>query len=149
TVGANGDWTQPAGNSACIAAWDVSVRNKNNTEWIKGRVYTNVMNMVLPIDLSLSQSFFGTVYALTKDGYVYRINGNGFQGIYYTFLVNNVGFYAPDLPADEQWDGADWLAANPTPLPSYKSFDYSNYDQLVGTKKWLQDPRIEDTPTGI
>src|SRR5690606_38767322 len=143
-------FTQPNTTSTTtIAAWDVSVRDAANTRWIPGRVYTNVMNMTLNTsNVDANRSFFGTVYALTKDGYVYRVKGNGFQGMYYTFLINNVGFYAPDLPGNA-WTAAQWKAATPTTLPSYKSFNYSTYSDIITDGPWLQDPRTEDTSTGI
>ncbi len=91
TVSANSNWTQ-ATNSNEIAAWDVSVINTANTGFVAGRVYTNVINFNMGTTSPNSNGFYGILYALTKDGYIYRVNNNGNNGMYFTFFVNNNGF---------------------------------------------------------
>ncbi|RYD95772.1 MAG: hypothetical protein EOP54_15210, partial [Sphingobacteriales bacterium] len=89
TVGTNvGGGT--TGALASISAWDVSVINTANNAFIAGRVYTNVLNLDIPNLNSIG--FYGILYVLTKDGYVYKISNNGNNGIAFTFFVNNVGF---------------------------------------------------------
>ncbi len=87
---ADANWTQP--NTSGIMAWDVSVINSTNTGFIKGRVYTNVLNLSNGNQDVPNKGFDGIVYVLTKDGYTYRVNNNNNNGIWYTFYVNNNGF---------------------------------------------------------
>ncbi|QAA81264.1 hypothetical protein EI546_05770 [Aequorivita sp. H23M31] len=87
---ANANWVQP--NTAAIMAWDISVINSTNTGFIQGRVYTNVLNLSNGNQDVVNKGFDGIVYVLTKDGYTYRVNNNGNNGIWFTFYVNNNGF---------------------------------------------------------
>ncbi|HLW50247.1 MAG TPA: hypothetical protein VKZ78_04695, partial [Sphingobacteriaceae bacterium] len=98
-IAANANWTQ-ANNTIYIQAWDISVSNAAGTEWIPGRTWTNVLNMDI---FSITQSgqswifsnvggFYGKAYVLTKDGYVYRVDNNGNNGITFSFFSNNNGF---------------------------------------------------------
>ncbi|MGJ1421984.1 DUF7507 domain-containing protein [Sphingobacterium spiritivorum] len=91
-VAAGADWEQPLG--MYIAAWDVSVRNAANTAWLPGRVYTNVLNLYINSGRlsNADGAFYGKNYVLTDDGYVYRVDGNGSNGIAFTSFVNNKGF---------------------------------------------------------
>lgn len=91
TVNANDDWTQ-ASTDLGIAAWDVSVVNTAKTGFIAGRVYTNVLNLSNGSSNPQSNGFYGNVFVRTKDGYTYRVNNNGNNGMYFTFFVNNNGF---------------------------------------------------------
>lgn len=94
TILANGNWTQ--GDNAGIFAWDVSVINAANSGFIQGRVYTNVLNLTNGTSNPQSNGFHGVLYPLTKDGYTYKVNNNGNNGMYFTFFVNNNGFLKPD-----------------------------------------------------
>lgn len=93
-------WTQATDNGADnlnIAAWDVSVRNNagNASQWIPGRVYVNLLHLYLPQDGTNFTSGYGfgaTMYTLTKDGYVYRVNNNGNYGVGFAYFANNNGF---------------------------------------------------------
>lgn len=130
-VAANAGWTQPTDNRY-IAAWDVSVWGSSteggaNDEWKKARVYTNVMNLSISQQWTQAKGFYGKVYPLTKDGWIYRVDNNGSVGVYFTFFVNNKGFYKS---ATEY-------------IPSYKSLDNTAIGALV------QDPRKADTQTGV
>jgi len=119
SVAADAAWTQSA-NSELIAAWDVSVESSGS--WIAGRVYSNVMNL----HISNAQSgFYGQVYALTKDGYIYRVNNNGNNGVGFTFFVNNRGFISNNTS-------------------TYKSMDFSS-----GISSYVQSPLNADTSTDI
>ncbi|SEW12451.1 DUF11 domain-containing protein [Kaistella antarctica] len=123
TILANASWTQ--GDNG-IPSWDVSVINTANTAFIKGRVYTNVLNLSNGNTSSNANGFRGIVYALTDDGFTYRINNNGNNGLYFTFFVNNNGF----------------LGAGGVPL--YKSLNKSNLSNSD-----VQNPLNADTPTHV
>jgi len=91
SVDADVNWTQPV-NTSGIMAWDVSVINTANTGFIPGRVYTNVLNLSNGTAAPATTGFYGVLFTLTKDGYTYRVNNNGNNGMYFTFMVNNNGF---------------------------------------------------------
>ncbi|SDF78077.1 hypothetical protein SAMN05421827_101523 [Pedobacter terrae] len=122
-ISANANWTQATGNTAnYIAAWDVSVRNSENSGWLKGRVYTNVLNLGINNNFTSSAKGFNvTNYILTEDGRAYRVKTNGNNGWAFTFFSNNNGF-----------------AVNG--VATYKSLDASTQDALAG----LHDPRTPD-----
>ncbi|MFA7467750.1 MAG: DUF11 domain-containing protein, partial [Desulfotomaculaceae bacterium] len=74
-----------------------SVRNNagNASQWIPGRVYVNLLHLYLPQDGTNFTSGYGfgaTMYTLTKDGYVYRVNNNGNYGVGFAYFANNNGF---------------------------------------------------------
>ena len=127
-VNANDNWAQTA-NNAGILAWDVSVIDTTNTLFIPGRVYANVLNFSNGTSQVNSNGFFGVMYPLTKDGYTYRVNNNGNNGIYFTFFVNNNGFIDPT-----------------TQLPLYKSLTNTDATFLAGK---VQDPNAADTALNI
>ncbi|WP_293916750.1 MULTISPECIES: Ig-like domain-containing protein [unclassified Sphingobacterium] len=91
-VAADGDWSQTWDTS--IAAWDISVRDEDDHNWISGRVYTNVLNLHLNSGQMANKqgAFFGKYLVLTHDGFVYKVDGNGSNGIAFTSFVNNMGF---------------------------------------------------------
>jgi hypothetical protein len=123
-TGAATSLSQPS-NSSYVAGWDVSVINTTNTDFIKGRVYTNVLNM--SVASSTTTGFYGLVYVLTKDGYTYRVNNNGNNGIYFTFFVNNNGFVNAT-----------------TKVPIYKSLNTT-----TGIGNQVHDPNLADTDVSI
>ncbi len=88
----NWDNWNSSGSSSLIAAWDVSVINSAQTGFITGRVYANVLNMRINESSKASEGFYGQMYVLTKDGYIYRVNNNGDNGIVFSFFVNSNGF---------------------------------------------------------
>lgn len=122
-IAANADWSQ-SNNSALIAAWDVSVEASGS--WISGRVYTNVIN--LHISSSQTTGFYGNMYALTKDGYIYKVSNNGNNGVGFTFFINNNGFFTDTT----------------NNIPAYKSKDFSN-----GISSYVQSPLAADTTQNI
>lgn len=91
---ANADWVQ-ANSDITIHAWDVSVINTGGTDFIKGRVYANILNLTTGTESPNANGFRGIVYGLTDDGFIYRVNNNGNNGMYFSFFINNNGFIAP------------------------------------------------------
>lgn len=119
----NSNWSQ-SNNSAGIIAWDVSVTNSTRNAFISGRVYANVLNLSNGYQSPDSVHWYGKVYALTRDGYTYRVTSNGSNGMYFTFFINNNGFLDSDG------------------FPLYKSLDGSTASFLSGK---VQDPNTADT----
>ncbi|MDY0932317.1 DUF6923 family protein [Chryseobacterium sp. CFBP8996] len=128
-IAATGNWTQGT-TTANIAAWDVSVRN--STGWINGRVYANQFNFILSSSFTAAKSFYGKNYVLTKDGYIYRVNNNGSNGIAFISYVNSKGFV--DINNKQ----------------SYKSANTSSITTITPTNPTKsQDPRDVDGPMGL
>ena len=90
-IPANADWVQP--DNSFIVAFDVSVRDAGNIQFLKGRVYTNVFSGILG---TFNVGFNGIFNILTSDGYQYTLNNNGQAGNGFTFFVNNKGFRNAD-----------------------------------------------------
>ncbi|RQO73830.1 hypothetical protein DBR43_00005, partial [Pedobacter sp. KBW06] len=112
---ATANWSQPDltdENINLIAAWDVSVRASTATEWLKGRVFANVLNLHLNGTFLKSRAYFATHYILTKDGRAYRVQTNGSNGVGFTFFSNSNGF-----------------AVNSVPI--YKSLNESSYEGIL------------------
>jgi len=118
-VASAADWTQPSG--IYITAFDVSVRNTENTAFIPGRVYTNVFSGILG---TFNVGFNAILNILTKDGYQYTFNNNGQAGNGFTFFVNNKGF------------------RNANGSASYQSVDDISAPNV-------QDPRGDDSETDV
>src|SRR5690554_5494811 len=133
---ANSNWTQ-ASNSNFIWAWDISVANSAGNDWVKGRVFTTVLNMD---NASFRNSgnfpflsnggFYGNFKILTRDGYVYNVNNNGMNGISFTFMVNNRGFHSLGDPN----------------TPSYQSIIAETVNQVTSR---YHDPRISDAEAAV
>ncbi len=130
------DWNGSRdGKSTHIGAWDVSVINTAKTGYIKGRVYANLLNMRIEGSSSASQGFYGKMYVLTKDGYTYRVDNNGNNGILFAFFVNNNGF----VKGKQSNGSIDY-----TPL--YKSL--KTVDEAVNDNK-IWDPTGPDNEQNI
>ena len=110
-------------NQPLILAWDVSVREKDLAEtdlatypFKTGRAYTNVFNGHITGDYaSNTGGFNGKFFVLTKDGFAYRVSGNGQVGVGFTFFVNNRGYTT---------------GANGTGTSTYKSLNYSSAPKI-------------------
>ena len=83
---ADADWPLYPKDYYLIAAWDVSVIDSNNINFINGRVYTNVFNFAVSDNKVGS---YAKIYALTKDGFQYRVSLNGINGIVFLFFANS------------------------------------------------------------
>ncbi len=94
---ADADWALYIKSYNLVSAWDISVINTSNTGFITGRVFTNVFNFGLSKDDS--NGSYAKIYALTKDGYIYKISLNGMNGINSTFFVNSTGVKDPSSGA--------------------------------------------------
>jgi len=137
---ANGNWGQHSSTNV-IAAWDVSVINTASNGFEKGRVYTNVLNM--RVESSTSNGFEGLVYVLTKDGYVYEVDNNGNNGIYFTFFVNNNGF------VDKTLQTPIYKSLNTTVGIADQVHNPNNADQgtHITHKLFYTNPLTADLPT--
>jgi gliding motility-associated-like protein/uncharacterized repeat protein (TIGR01451 family) len=127
-VSATANWTQGTlqnGTADVIAAWDVSVRS--GTNWISGRVYTNVLNLVVKDSFTEGKSYYAVHYVLTKDGRAYKIRTNGNNGVGFTFFSNSNGF-----------------AINS--IPTYKSLNFSERASII---PFTHDPRIPDEGNNV
>ncbi len=128
-------WNSVNTKSTHIGAWDVSVINTAKTGYIKGRVYANLLNMRIEGSSSASYGFYGKMYVLTKDGYTYRVDNNGNNGILFAFFVNNNGF----VKGKQSNGSIDY-----TPL--YKSL--KTVDEAVNDSK-IWDPTGPDNEQNI
>src|SRR5690606_19490201 len=127
SITANSNWTQA--NGAEIMAWDVSVVNAAKNAFIPGRVYANVLNLSNGYSITNNNGFYGLVYALTKDGYTYRVDNNGNNGLFFTFHVNNNGLVDRD-----------------TQEPTYRSINSTAANALQGR---VHNPNSADTERHI
>lgn len=123
-------------SNAAIVAWDISVVNTAGTGFIPGRVYATNLNLStggLPSDMTGNNyhnvKWYGKVYVRTNDGYTYRVQHKGSNGIVFAFFSNNLGFYETD---DE---GAL--------ISTYKSVD-AQPGELAGLGKNIHNPNTAD-----
>ncbi|MBB5437997.1 hypothetical protein HDC92_001671, partial [Pedobacter sp. AK017] len=125
-VFADGTWSQ-SNNTPLISAWDVSVCNAVKDKWLRGRVYTNVLNLKLSQNFDDSnKAYNGINYVLTKDGRAYRVKNNGNNGLGFTFFSNNKGF------------------VDATGNPLYKSLNTTDETVIANA---VHDPRAVDDLT--
>ncbi len=80
-----------------VSAWDITVRSGDpNTGTNKpGRVYVDYLAQHMGGNGTVDQ-LFSTIYAVTTDGFVYKIDTNGLDPDGYIFYGNRVGFLDPD-----------------------------------------------------
>jgi hypothetical protein len=117
-VAANAAWTQN-NNVSYVTAFDVSVRNVANIDFIKGRAYMNIFGGTI----GGFNGFNGKFHVLTNDGYIYEVTNKGQAGYIFSFFSNNKGYRnGAGNPIYKSLNGA----TNPIPI---------------------QDPRQNDTAT--
>lgn len=149
----NFSWTatntahQPS-SQPLILAWDVSVRAGGLAEtdlatypFINGRAYTNVFNGHITGDFnSGTGGFYGKFFVLTKDGFAYRVSGNGQVGVGFTFFVNNRGYTTGANGAGN----STYKSLNSSAAPSIK--DPREVDDLNITHKIFFTKPANDLP---
>ena len=143
------NWTENL-NRPYINAFDVSVSNEADDAFIKGRVYANVLNLMMPSsyqNTNYSCEWYTTLYVLTNTGYLYEVKPNGQNGHFSTFFANNKGIQTDPLG----WitDNADYSSSKAIPcyggFASYKSVDASlSNSHFVDNKVPIYDPRRPD-----
>lgn len=143
-------WTEDP-NRPYINAFDVSVSNVADDAFIKGRVYANVLNLMMPSahnNVDFSCQWYTTFYVLTNTGYLYEVKPNGQNGHFSTFFANNKGV---------QTDPLGWINDNSAytsslavscygGFASYKSLDcdVSSNNRFRDNKVPTYDPRRPD-----
>lgn len=142
-------WTEDQ-NLPYINAFDVSVSNKEDNAFIPGRVYANVLNLLMPSaygGTNYNCEWYTTLYVLTNTGYLYEVKPNGQNGHFSTFFANNKGVQINP----EGWvtDNSDFSASKALGcyggLPAYASLT----SELTGNQFKNQrvptfDPRRPD-----
>ncbi|MCR5498282.1 MAG: InlB B-repeat-containing protein [Paludibacteraceae bacterium] len=144
------DWVEDV-NRPYINAFDVSVSNEDDDAFIKGRVYANVLNLMMPSvynNNDFSCQWYSTFYVLTNTGYLYEVKPNGQNGHFSTFFANNKGV---------QTNPVGWINDNSAyssslavscygGFASYKSLDcdVSSNNRFRDSKVPTYDPRRPD-----
>ncbi len=87
------DATQASG----VSVWDITVRSGNLLTGTDkpGRVFVDYLAQ-LSGGNGTSYQIYSALYAVTIDGYVYRVDLNGLDPNGYIFYGNRVGFFDPD-----------------------------------------------------
>jgi len=87
------DATQRSG----VSVWDITVRSGNQLTGADkpGRVFVDYLAQLSGGNGAANQ-IYSTVYAVTVDGYVYRVDMNGLDPNGFIFYGNRVGFFDPD-----------------------------------------------------
>ncbi|MBW4654811.1 MAG: DUF11 domain-containing protein [Kaiparowitsia implicata GSE-PSE-MK54-09C] len=95
-IAAGGDWAQ-ANDQGWVVAWDVTVSQGGalgaGGTPVLGRVFANYLALNMGGQGSL---FNGEVTVLTRDGYRYRVEGNGLDPFGFIFFANREGFLDAD-----------------------------------------------------
>ncbi|MFB9057291.1 gliding motility-associated C-terminal domain-containing protein [Mariniflexile ostreae] len=113
---ANANWSEQNDESSAILAWDVTVFDTADNA-LSGRVYANLLAQYV------GGPYYGIMYVLTNDGYVYKVNNNGQYGVGFMSFSNNKGLTT---------------GTGDNATPSYKSLN--DFGSGVPTK----DPREPD-----
>lgn len=155
-------WIQSDGSSA-ICAWDASVRSAGGVI-ITGRVFTNVLNMYVT-----RNDYRGKLFVKTKDGYTFKVNNNGLDGLGFVTFVNNKGLTTNgndnDLPLYKSVAGTrfktDFFTWDPRADDGASSFTHKMFYQLPasdlpvssnmsgGKSTWLNPVKIKPEITNI
>ncbi len=131
------NWTQQI-NSPYISAWDISVCNNAGTAWISGRVFSTVLNMGMDQNFTSGRGFESEVYVLTKDGYKYKVDNNGQQGMWFTFYTNNKGFKnlttnAPIYKSVNSSSTSDFFSHNPNAADTQSDITHKIFYTIPAT----------------
>lgn len=87
-----------------VGAWDITVtENETATEPITGRTYTDALIWTIGANLGDGESVLNeSVYALTKDGFEYKVDFNGIDPFGFVFYTNKRGLL---VSSDDHEDG--------------------------------------------
>lgn len=135
-----------------INAFDVSVSNVEDNAFIKGRVYANVLNMMMPSTYqgnAYSCEWYTSLYVLTNTGYLYEVKTNGQNGHFSTFFANNKGVQTDPLG----WIQNNTVYSSSRAIPCYGGFasykstdiDLASGNRFVNNRVPTYDPRRPDT----
>ncbi len=120
------DHTTTQGTS--ISAWDITVRSSttSSTTDLPGRVFTKYLTL---FTAGNGRPVFSTIYAVTLDGYQYKIDVHGLDPNGFVMYGNNIGFYDSDgkTPLYHDVIGQDGNVSSPDgavkfSLPQYPLF---------------------------
>jgi len=82
------------GQRSGVSMWDITVRSPGGQN-ISGRVFVDYLVQITGGN-GPSRRVFSTVYAVTVDGFIYRVDFRGLDPNGYIFYGNRVGFLDPD-----------------------------------------------------
>lgn len=87
-----------------VGAWDITVTaNATATTPIKGRTYTDALIWTIGANVSANEKILDeSVYALTKDGFEYKVDFNGLDPFGFVFYTNKRGLL---VSSDEYENG--------------------------------------------
>ncbi len=125
-------------NRPYINAFDVSVSNVADNAFIEGRVYANVLNLLMPSSYqnkNYSCEWYTTLYVLTNTGYLYEVKPNGQNGHFSTFFANNKGV---------QTDPMGWVTDNTAISQSKASACYGGLPSYQSLKSGLTGNRFQN-----
>ena len=82
------------GQRSGVSMWDITVRSPGGQN-LRGRVFVDYLVQITGGN-GPSRRVFSTVYAVTVDGFIYRVDFRGLDPNGYIFYGNRVGFLHPD-----------------------------------------------------
>jgi len=82
------------GQRSGVSMWDITVRSPGGQN-LGGRVFVDYLVQITGGN-GPSQRVFSTVYAVTVDGFIYKVDFRGLDPYGYIFYGNRVGFLDPD-----------------------------------------------------
>ncbi|MBD1926137.1 DUF11 domain-containing protein [Trichocoleus sp. FACHB-90] len=117
---ANANWSAQTAANTFVAAWDVTVRDAGGAV-VTGRAYANYLALNMGGN---SRSFSSALVVLTRDGYQYRVDGNGLDPFGFTFFADEQGF--TDTSGNPLFQSIQLTGANPGTLPPGITFRNPN-----------------------
>lgn len=82
------------GQRSGVSMWDITVRSPGGQD-LSGRVFVDYLAQITAGN-GPSRRVYSTVYAVTVDGFIYRVDFRGLDPNGYIFYGNRVGFLDPD-----------------------------------------------------